>query len=401
LSQEIKNTINLIIEKTSQEKVLGTGPYTAFFRDCVLSAKDFGTSDIHIEPTENGVEIRLRIDGDLILWKKLNKERRESLIYEIKRLTNLSIAVSNKPLDSRVSYPDWQLNLRANSLPTIYGEKIVLRLLRTDKNFKLQHCGFNQDTIDIFLDSIREPNGVIIISGPTGSGKTSTLYSLLQELNSKERNIVTLEDPVEYTLKGLNQVEITKDLSFAEGLRSILRQDPDVILVGEIRDEETAKLAFKAASTGHLVLSTIHANGAAEVIERLKVLGIDEYMIRSNLRLSVAQRLAKLLCPHCSIKADKERLKFIEKKAKAKGVSIENMEILLFERNLTGCSACKPEGSLSNPGIVGRRPIAEFIDGEEIFLPENDLGYLRARKSLLQSYLELGCETQIDVTQVA
>lgn len=393
MTQDIRNTINLIIEKTSQEKALGQGPYTSFFRDCVLTANESGASDIHIEPNEKGIAIRLRIDGDLILWKSLSRDRRETLIYEIKRLTNLSIETNNKPLDARVSYPDWQLNLRANSLPTIYGEKIVLRLLRTDRDFQLRKCGFNEDMIVVFLEAIREPNGVIIISGPTGSGKTSTLYALLQELNSPARNIVTLEDPVEYTIPGMNQVEITKDLKFADGLRSILRQDPDVILVGEIRDEETAAMAFKASSTGHLVFSTIHANDATQVIHRLKVLGIDEDMIQSNLRLSMAQRLVKLLCPHCGLMPSPEKLTFIYKKIKTCGIDIKTDHLKLVERNPAGCNHCS-KSAISNPGIIGRHPIAEFVDQRAL---KDESGI---KRTLFQSYLELSYDLPVDIDQI-
>ena len=396
MNQDIKTTINLILEKTSQEKALGKGPYTSFFRDCIVTANNNGASDIHIEPNEKGVDIRLRVNGDLVMWKQLPKDRRESLVYEIKRLTNLSIETNNKPLDARVSLPARHLNIRANSLPTIYGEKIVLRLLRTDRDFQLQKCGFKEDMVNVLRDAIREPNGVIIISGPTGSGKTSTLYALLQELNSHERNIVTLEDPVEYTLYGMNQVEITKELKFADGLRSILRQDPDVILVGEIRDEETALMAFKAASTGHLVFSTIHANGAVEVIDRLTVLGIDQGMIKSNLRLSMAQRLAKLLCSYCSKPPAPEKLDLVIQKALTRNIEIEPDRLQLVERNLTGCPQCTSAEGISNPGIVGRQPIGEFVDREALSKGDG----VCAKRSLFQSYLELSYDFPVDVHQV-
>lgn len=333
-------TVGLKIQEhpTDDQKIQAIDPYTSLFRDTILTAKSMGASDIHIQPTREGVDIRLRVNGDMLTWKQLGLEHRRALVNEIKRLTNLSIAVSGKPQDGRISYQAWQLDLRASLLPSQYGEKIVLRLLDLTRKFELKELGFDPQTYHDLNQGLSAKNGVLIISGPTGSGKTTTLYTLLCALDRYSKNIITLEDPIEYGIPGLTQVQISKKLSFAEALRAVLRQDPDIILVGEIRDAETADLCIKAAATGHFVLSTLHANGAAEAIGRLMNLGVESLMLKSVLRFSAAQRLIKKICPQCSI------------------VQAESPYRL---KNAKGCVNC-------HQGITGRLPILEYMKSEQI-----------------------------------
>lgn len=301
INTERKHGLTVVKKKTHTELLLEDSPFSEFLKDMVQFSKKSGASDIHIEPTELSVEIRVRIDGVMRSYKSVSLEHRESLILEVKRIFGLAIGVSGKPQDARVSFPDFKLDLRVNLLPTIYGEKIVMRLLNLDSQFDLESLNFLSHEIEALKKAIRFENGVIVISGATGSGKTKTLYSLLNEIGATQYNIVTLEDPVEYRLHGLNQVQVTKKMSFSDALRAVLRQDPDVILVGEVRDSETAKLCFQAAETGHLVLTTLHANSSLEVIERLYGLGVEKIAIESSLRCSIAQRLEERLCDHCKV----------------------------------------------------------------------------------------------------
>lgn len=343
---------------SDDQKIQALDPYTSLFRDTILSAKKKDASDIHIQPTREGIDIRFRINGDLITWKQLSIEHRRPLINEIKRLTNLSIAVSGKAQDGRISYQAWQLDLRASLLPSQYGEKIVLRLLDLARKFELSSLGFDENTHNDLLEALSAKNGVLIISGPTGSGKTTTLYTLLCAIDRYSKNIITLEDPIEYGIPGLTQVQISKKLGFADALRAILRQDPDVILVGEIRDNETADLCIKAAATGHFVLSTLHANGAPEVITRLLNMDADAHLLKSVLRFSAAQRLVKKLCPVCSLPHDTQPL--------------------FRKRNLAGCPKC-------HLGVMGRLPVLEYMKGKQI---TDYLSQLNQEPSLTRSLKE-------------
>lgn len=372
---------NLTIEykETNEEMLRNKTPYTSLFRDSLKKALEIKASDVHIESLIDGLNIRIRQNGDLITFKTLEKEHRQSFIQEVKRLSNLSIAISNKPQDSRLSLPSWKLSLRVNSTPTIYGEKIVLRLLDMTTEFDLNNSNLSQSAINDLTNAAKEKNGVIIVSGPTGSGKTRTLFSLLNSLDRKKLNIVSLEDPVEYTFKGINQIEIKKTLTFADGLRAILRQDPDVILVGEIRDRETADLCFKASATGHLVISTLHANSASKVIERLMNMGVEEYMLRSNLKFSAAQRLLKQVCPNCSTSLKTESLNSIKTEL--------NLNISSLKMRGTGCENC-------NDGIIGRIPVMEYLTKEEINTNNTP------KRSFLKELEEKASSGAIDRTEV-
>lgn len=342
-----------MMEFGQAHKTSSGSPYCQLFRASVRAAHAAGASDIHIEPTRDGVDIRFRVFGEMRPpWKQLSFDHRQSFIVAVKKETKLAIGVSGKPQDSRCTVAGVPVDLRVNLLPTLFGEKIVLRLLDAGREFGIESLGIPAGTLSDMLTALDYRNGVVLISGPTGSGKTTTLYSMLCAIDRMRKNIVTLEDPVEYTIKGVNQVRIDPKVSFAGALRAVLRQDPDVILVGEIRDEETAQLAFKAAATGHLVLSTVHANGAIEVIGRLLGLGIDKDTIRDNLRFSAAQRLVGRLCQKCAITAPITIQEYVSEKFEPQAeVEKSNFQI----RNTSGCDLCQK-------GVMGRMPVIEYMN---------------------------------------
>lgn len=346
LKLQNEHGITVAKRRTAEQLLSDVGPYAKLLKDLVAEAKVKGASDIHIEPTEFGIDFRLRVDGNLNLMRSIELQNRESLILETKRIFGLAIGVSGKPQDGRASLSSHRLDLRVSLLPTHFGEKVVMRLLNLDASFNLSELGFLESEQKMFERALQYEDGVIVISGPTGSGKTRTLYALLRALNPKRLNIVTLEDPIEYRIEGLNQVQVNRKMSFADALRSVLRQDPDVILVGEVRDAETAKLCFQAAETGHLVFTTLHANGSLEVIERLAGLGVEKLVLESNLRLSVAQRLEQKLCTECAGKPPVDVTDWFSRK---------RPEVLsqLRMRHEEGCPNCVS-------GIKGRVPSIEW-----------------------------------------
>jgi len=271
-----------------------------FLENLLSEAKTLKCSDIHFEIYEKSSRIRFRIDGQLIERYKVERENYLELVNKIKIRAKLNITEKRLPQDGRITNDSF--DIRVSILPTLFGEKIVMRLLGQDaSNIDLTTLGFQEEELESYLEAARRPNGIILISGPTGSGKTTTLYATLRLLNDSKRNIVTVEDPIEYTLKGINQVQLKEDigLTFASALKSFLRQDPDVIMLGEIRDSETALMAIRASLTGHLVLSTIHTNSAIGTISRLIDMGVPSYLISETLNLSVAQRLVRKLCNDC------------------------------------------------------------------------------------------------------
>jgi type IV pilus assembly protein PilB len=275
-----------------------------FLVNLIQEAKNLKSSDIHIESYENKCRVRIRIDGMMVERYLLKRDEYPALINKIKIFANLDIAEKRLPQDGRINFKqqDQQFDIRVSVLPTLYGEKVVLRLLNSDATeIDLNSLGFSKFDLDNYLQGVKKPNGILLISGPTGSGKTTTLYATLKLLNKETRNILTIEDPVEYTLEGINQVQLKESigLSFAAALRTFLRQDPDVIMVGEIRDTETANMAIRAALTGHLVLSTIHTNSAWGTVSRLIDMGVPPFLVANTLNTTAAQRLVRLLCPHC------------------------------------------------------------------------------------------------------
>ncbi len=287
-------------------------PVIRLLNSILFQAVKERASDIHIEPYEREMEVRFRIDG--ILYKKLAPPKivQEALISRVKIMSGLNIAEKRLPQDGRIRVivAGRDVDIRVSIIPTFFGERVVLRLLDKQKGvLSLEDIGLSGSGVTIMERLLSRNNGIILVTGPTGSGKSTTLYAALNQLNSTEKNIITIEDPIEYQLKGVGQIQVNPkiDLTFANGLRSILRQDPDIIMVGEIRDVETAEIAIQASLTGHLVLSTLHTNDSSTAIARLIDMGIEPFMIASSLSAVLAQRLVRLICPHCREEYSPER----------------------------------------------------------------------------------------------
>jgi type IV pilus assembly protein PilB len=278
-------------------------PVTKVVATVLRYAVDGGASDIHIEPVDDKVIVRFRVDGLLTKSLELPKNVQSAVIARVKILSSMRLDEKRKPQDGRFSanFDGRKIDFRVSILPTNYGEKVVMRILDNVKGVStLEDTGISPHHLEVIRRMIKEPYGIILISGPTGSGKSTTLYSMLSEVDRETQNVLSLEDPIEYNIEGVSQSQIRPEIgyTFANGLRTSLRQDPDVIMVGEIRDKETAQLAVQAALTGHLVLSTIHTNNAVGVIPRLIDMGVDPYLIAPVLKLAIAQRLARRLCPN-------------------------------------------------------------------------------------------------------
>ena len=320
----------------------------------LLQAIENGASDIHIEPSEHSVSVRLRVDGTMKDITAPPKSLFHAVVSRIKILASMDIAERRVPQDgrARVKFRDKQVDLRVNSLPTVHGESVVMRLLDKANLFgDVSQLGLDSFHEQILLDAISRPHGMIYLTGPTGSGKTTTLYSSLQHLNSRERKIITVEEPVEYEVAGINQVHVRSDigLSFANALRAILRQDPDIIMVGETRDSETAEIAVRAALTGHLVFSTLHTNDAPSTITRLVDLGIEPYLISSSLNLVIAQRLVRRICDKCKIETHPSDLVL----RRLEGVTNFAIPDTIYAGE--GCNEC------GKTGYRGRVAIHEFL----------------------------------------
>jgi len=280
------------------------GDGEAFVVQLIREAKSLRSSDIHIETYQQRARVRIRVDGMLVERYQLDKSEYPAIVNQIKILSHLDIAEKRLPQDGRIFYQraEDRFDIRVSVLPTLHGEKVVLRILSQDATrIDIHTLGFDPLDLQRYLEGIRRPSGMLLISGPTGSGKTTTLYATLKLLNKESRNILTIEDPIEYTLEGINQVQLRENigLGFGAALRTFLRQDPNVIMVGEIRDTDTANMAIRAALTGHLVLSTIHTNSAWGTVSRLIDMGVPPFLVANNLHTSVAQRLVRLLCPDC------------------------------------------------------------------------------------------------------
>ena len=289
---------------TDLDKMVDGSPITNLVNMALMSAIKDGASDIHVEPDRNRTHIRYRIDGALRELMKPPMGLHASIISRIKVIGNMDIAEKRLPQEGRVRIvaKGREIDLRVSSMPTLLGEKVVMRILdKSSLKIRMEELGFRQEALSAFNRMLKQPHGLVLVTGPTGSGKTTTLYSALDLLNSPDRNIVTVEDPVEYQLDMVNQIQVNAaiGMTFARALRSILRQDPDVIMIGEIRDEETARVAIQAALTGHLVLATLHTNDAPGTISRLLDMGIESYLLSSALNGVVAQRLARTVCPSC------------------------------------------------------------------------------------------------------
>lgn len=323
----------------------------------IEEAYNKGASDIHIEPFEKEVRVRYRIDGILRTVRKLPTAIKDSLVARYKIMAKLDISEKRLPQDGRirVNIAGKKVDLRMSTVPTVYGEKIVMRLQDSGSylNVKLENLGFEEDDLVIVRKGIYSPWGMVLVTGPTGSGKTTTLYSALMERNKEDVNISTAEDPVEVSIPGINQVQVKEQigLTFASVLRAFLRQDPDIILVGEIRDGETAEIAIKAALTGHLVFSTLHTNDAPSSITRLIDIGVDKFLVSTAVNLIIAQRLIRKLCNECKMPIDYDKHAL-----KGFGLSDEDIETgTFFKHNPEGCPKC------NHTGYKGRTAVHEIL----------------------------------------
>ena len=315
-------------------------------------------SDIHIEPFQNTLKLRYRIDGELVAAESPPKALQLAITSRIKILAALNIAERRVPQDGRfrIKVAGKEIDLRISFLPTTHGEKIVMRLLdKSALTGGIDQMGLEEGTLEKFRKAIDAPHGMILVTGPTGSGKTTTLYSVLQELNNPQYNIVTVEDPIEYELSGINQVAVRTDigLDFASALRSILRQDPDIVMVGEIRDNETADIAVKAALTGHQVLSTLHTNDAAGAITRLDDMGIEPFLISSSILMTCAQRLVRRVCANC-------RDEFVPEPEILEKLGLKESKEAVFYHG-AGCNRCKGRGYLGRVALIEALPVSEAI----------------------------------------
>lgn len=316
-----------------------------FLENLIWDAKSTGSSDIHFEIFKDLARIRFRIDGKLIERYQINIEEYPELVNKIKIKSNLNITEKRLPQDGRINYDAF--DIRVSILPTLHGEKIVMRILGKDtSNISIEALGMTPFQQELYRKAITATKGIILISGPTGSGKTTTLYATLKILNKPSTNILTIEDPIEYTLKGINQVQLKDDigLTFSSALKTFLRQDPDIIMLGEIRDEQTAQMAIRASLTGHLVLSTIHTNSALGTLSRLIDMGVPTFLIAETLRVSIAQRLVRKLCSKC-----KRKEPFVPTEFPIPLTGITHHYIPV------GCSSCH------YTGYDGRIAIYEFI----------------------------------------
>ncbi|EJG1708873.1 type IV-A pilus assembly ATPase PilB [Vibrio parahaemolyticus] len=339
------------IEDLSQDE----SPVSRYINQILLDAVRKGASDIHFEPYEKMYRVRLRCDGILIETQQPPNHLSRRLSARIKILSKLDIAERRLPQDGRIKLKlnqDTAIDMRVSTLPTLFGEKIVLRLLDSSSaSLDIDKLGYSEQQKQLYLEALRRPQGMILMTGPTGSGKTVSLYTGLSILNKPEINISTAEDPVEINLSGINQVQVQPKIGFgfAEALRSFLRQDPDVVMVGEIRDLDTAEIAIKASQTGHLVLSTLHTNSAAETIIRLSNMGVESFNLASSLSLIIAQRLARKLCPYC-------------KQPQEHTVQLQHLGIQttdnIFKANPDGCNEC-------THGYSGRTGIYEVMRFDE------------------------------------
>jgi len=379
LKKKIKNIPGLKgeVEKASAKNV------SELLEIIMAGAINLGASDIHLETGETATKIRVRVDGLLQEVTDIDSSLYENLLSRIKLISALKLNISDRPQDGRFTVLESSLpiEIRVSSLPSEYGESLVLRILNPKSLIDLESLGLRPDLFSIFKKEIKKPNGMIIITGPTGSGKTTTLYAFLKKIQSPEVKIITIEDPIEYHLKGISQTQVSpkKGYDFASGLQSIMRQDPDVILVGEIRDSKTCQIALQAALTGHLVFTTLHTNDAAGTIARMISLQGDLKNIGPAVNVAVAQRLIRKVCPKCS-KLQAITSKDLEKmKAGLKGLPKE-VKIPKLTRNLKlpsakGCQACNSTGYQGRVGIFETILIDENM--EKFILKNPSIASLR------------------------
>ena len=349
---------NITIENLEELYIKENVPSNKGLYSILLEAIKFSASDIHIESLTEQVRIRYRLNGLLKEVARFDKNFLPAIISKLKILSGLDIVEKRKAQDGRFSflYKEREIDFRTSIIPTMNGEKAVIRILdKFNYNFTLQDLYLTVENKKTFLRAINQNSGIILVNGPTGSGKSSTLYSILKYKNSDEGNISTVEDPIEYQIDGINQIQCKDDigLNFATILRSLLRQDPDILMIGEIRDKDTAEIAVKASLTGHLVFSTLHSNDSLGCINRLINLGVNDYLLSLVLTMIVSQRLVRKLCPHCK-KIDSE----YKEKLSSLSLDEKNYQDIIFYTSV-GCEKCM------NTGYIGRLPIFEIVFFDE------------------------------------
>ncbi|MEW5745815.1 MAG: type II secretion system ATPase GspE [Nitrospirota bacterium] len=353
----------------------------------ITRAVESRASDIHIEPFEDELKVRYRIDGVLQDIEAVPKKLQAAIVSRVKIMAKLNIAEKRLPQDGRIKLKvgEREIDLRVSTIPVLYGESIVMRILRKEGIvIDLDVLGFDVRTLADFTGLIKKPNGIILVTGPTGSGKTTTLYGALDKINSPDKKIITVEDPVEYQLKGINQIQVKPQigLNFANTLRHIVRQDPDIIMIGEVRDIETAEIAIQSALTGHLVFSTLHTNDAPSAITRLLDMGVEKFLLASTIRGILAQRLVRVICPDCK-EADPSR----PSKEELAMLGIPETAVLYHGR---GCERCSFTGYYGRTGLYEMLTIGEEI--RKLMLREVDSSQLKAaaRKAGMRTLLEYG-----------
>ncbi len=350
---EIGNDDDLLEDVDRLRDLASEVPVIRLVNQLITRAVESRASDIHIEPLQNRLVVRYRIDGLLREFTSPPSQLRAAIISRVKIMAKLNIAERRLPQDGRIrlAVQGREFDLRVSTMPTLHGESVVMRLLdRGSLAVDLSSLGFDQTMLDPFLAVLHRPQGILLVTGPTGSGKTTTLYACLNRLNLPERKLFTVEDPIEYQLEGVNQIQVKPQigLTFAHVLRSVLRQDPDIIMVGEMRDLETAQIAVQAALTGHLVLSTLHTNNAAATVTRLLDMGVEDYLVTSTVNGVLAQRLVRKLCPHC-----REPYRVLPALASEIGLDTMGDDEMLYRAK--GCEQC--QGS----GYFGRVAVLEFL----------------------------------------
>ena len=338
----------------SVEEAATRAPVIRFVDLLLRQAVKSRASDIHIEPQENSMVVRMRIDGILRDMVPPPRKMQTAVSTRVKILSKMDIAERRLPQDGRfrIKAPGRDIDVRVSVIPTIYGEKVVMRILDSAAlNHNLDQLGFEPQFLQELKDNLRQPHGIIIVTGPTGSGKSTTLYSALNYIKDPRKNITTVEDPVEYRLEGINQIQVKPEieLDFGLSLRAILRQDPDIIFIGEIRDKETIDIAIKASLTGHLVLSTFHTNDAPSALSRMVYMGVEPYLLSSTVNLIIAQRLVRRICDHCkeTVQLDADTLRRLK-------INPEQAKNMVFYHG-AGCNTC------GRTGYLGRLPIFEFL----------------------------------------
>ncbi len=380
------------INLSELEKQTEDAPVVKLVNAMLTDAIKKGASDIHIEPYEKAFRVRFRIDGVLYEIMKLPLNLKNAITSRVKIMASLDIAERRLPQDGRIKLKlqdQKEMDFRVNVVPTLFGEKVCLRLLDTGNlQLDMTNLGFTVDQLRDFQESISKPFGMILVTGPTGSGKTTTLYSALSELNKIGSNINTAEDPVEFNLMGINQCQMNEDIgfNFASALRAFLRQDPDIIMVGEIRDFETAQIAIKASLTGHLVLSTLHTNDAPSTINRLLDMGVEPFLVASSINLILAQRLVRKVCPNCKVDDESVSKELLIKA----GVDEKDVDSFSCKRGV-GCDKCSQTGYKGRVALYEVMPMKEEIselvlkgaNSREIKRLAQSLGMLTLRDSAL------------------